>query len=219
MNWIYPAVTGIWQGFLIGLLSFGPAFFSLIHTGMQKGKKAGFQMALGIFLSEFTLAMLYFFGLGSLFANIYFQLSFSFLAATSIIYLGISGAVVKYDKFLKKMSKPQTNKKLNSVVLKGFYLNIINPFAIAGWGIILGSVSLKYSNGDKYSILVNIITILLTLFALDLYKVYLSDYLGRKLNNRIYYYVNKYFGFILLGIGLLFLYKFITLCIQYCNGL
>jgi len=63
---------GVWYGFLIGLLSFGPSFFTLIHTGIQGGKKQGMQVALGIFLSEMFVALLCFFWSQSVFhhANI-----------------------------------------------------------------------------------------------------------------------------------------------------
>jgi threonine/homoserine/homoserine lactone efflux protein len=42
-------------------------------------------------------------------------------------------------------------------------------------------------------------------------KVYLSHYIGRKLSERVYALVNRYFGVILSGIGLYFAYHFVLL--------
>jgi hypothetical protein len=39
----------------------------------------------------------------------------------------------------------------------------------------------------------------------------LSDYIGKKLSNGVYSLVNRYFGFILIAIGLYFAYHFVVL--------
>jgi hypothetical protein len=54
----------------------------------------------------------------------------------------------------------------------------------------------------------------LTVFSLDLGKVFLSDYIGRKLNLRIYYYFNKYVGLLLVIIGVYYAYHFVKLLIS-----
>jgi threonine/homoserine/homoserine lactone efflux protein len=64
---------------------------------------------------------------------------------------------------------------------------------------------------DRLPILVELVTILCTLLCLDLGKVYLSEYIGRKLSESVYALVNRYFGVILSGIGLYFAYHFVLL--------
>jgi len=82
------------------------------------------------------------------------------------------------------------------------------------WVGILGAISVGHdSKGSEYIILVEMLSILFTVFSLDLGKVYLSDFIGKKLNYRIYFFVNRYVGIILLVIGLYYVYHFIKLLI------
>jgi threonine/homoserine/homoserine lactone efflux protein len=215
MFWLVPLFKGIGQGILISILSFGPAFFTLIHSGITGGKKHGMRVALGIFLSELTMAVICFLGLSRVFTYPEFQLVFSFVAAASIIYIGVKGFSKKYTAFLKSIQVQTTGKES---FFKGFLMNLANPFVLFLWVGLLAAVSVSYDQHDpsyKWSILINLIAILLTLFAMDIGKVALSDYLGRKLSNKVYFYVNKYFGLILLFIGGYFFYHFCDLVIKY----
>ena len=80
----------------------------------------------------------------------------------------------------------------------------------------IGSISLKYAGEVEYKALltVNLITILLVLFLMDVLKVFLSHLIGKKLNSRIFFTINKYFGILLVLIGVGFLARFITLVIK-----
>jgi len=216
--WIIPILKGIGQGFLISILSFGPSFFTLINSGIKGGKSEGFRVALGIFLSELIMALICFFGLSRFFTLIEFQLAFSLFAATAISFIGIRGFYKKYQHFLRSMEQPAAKSKS---FIKGFTLNLINPFVLFLWISILAIVSVYYDKNEpqyEISILINLVSILFTLLLMDLGKVYLSDLLGRKLSRRVYYIVNKYFGIILLIIGISFFYHFITLLITYLNS-
>lgn len=218
MFWIIPILKGIGQGFLISILSFGPSFFTLINSGIKGGKAEGIRVALGIFLSELIMALICFFGLSRFFTLIEFRLAFSLFAATAICFIGIRGFYKKYHQFLRSMEEPVAKSKS---FFKGFILNLINPFVLFLWIGILAIVSVYYDKSEphyEFSILINLISILFTLLLMDLGKVYLSDFLGRKLSRRVYYYINKYFGLILFVIGLYFFYNFITLLIPYLKN-
>lgn len=199
---------GVWYGFLIGLLSFGPSFFTLIHTGIQGGKKQGMQVALGIFLSEMVVALLCFFGLSRYFTTASFQLVFTGMAAAAILYLGIQSV------FTKHHTLPEIKVSASASVYRGFFMNIINPFVMLLWVSVIATLSVggeAHTEHGRTLILVELITILCTLLALDLGKVYLSDYIGKKLSDRVYQLVNRYFGAILSAIGLYFTYHFVVL--------
>lgn len=218
MFWFYPLIKGISQGVLISLLSFGPSFFTLVHSGIQGGKKAGVIVALGIFLSEMTVALTCFFGLSHIFTYPEFQVGFSFVAAMSIAFLGVKGFIKKYDAFLKSIQVPVGG---GQSFFKGFFTNLLNPFVIFLWVGLLAAVSVSYNQHDKlyrYEILINLLAILMTLFTMDMGKVLLSDYLGKKLSNKVYFYVNKYFGLILLLIGAYFFYHFCVLLMDYLRA-
>jgi len=217
MFWIYPLFKGIGQGVLISLLSFGPSFFTLINSGIQGGKAAGMRVALGIFLSELLIAVFCFFGLSWFFVMPEFQMGFSFVAAVSIIFIGLKGFYKKYQHFIEGIEEPA--KKTQSF-FKGFLTNLANPFVILLWVGLLAAVSVSYNKNDVHyqaEILINLLSILMTLFAMDMGKVYLSDFLGKKMSNRVYYFVHKYFGLILFIIGCYFFYRFILLSMRYFN--
>lgn len=199
---------GVWYGFLIGLLSFGPSFFTLIHTGIKGGKRQGMQVALGIFLSEMFVALLCFYGLSGFFTAPNFQVVFTGAAAVAILFLGVKSA------FGKHHTLPEIKVSASASVYRGFFLNIINPFVMLLWVSVIATLSVGHSTHTepgKTMILIELISILVTLLALDLGKVYLSDYIGKKLSNGVYSLVNRYFGFILMAIGLYFAYHFVVL--------
>lgn len=215
MFWVIPLLKGLWQGILISLLSFGPSFFTLIHSGIQGGKRAGIRVAIGIFLSELTVALLCFFGLSHVFTFPEFQLVFSFAASAAILWLGLKGFFKRYKPFLKSIQVPAGN---GQSFFKGFITNMMNPFVLFLWVGLLAAVSVSYDQNEplyRYEILINLLAILGALLAMDLGKVILSDYLGRKLSNRVYFFMNRYFGLILLLIGVYFFYHFVVLLIKY----
>ena len=211
MDWVIAIAKGMGYGLFLGIMSFGPTFFALIQMGMQGGKSAGLRMAMGIFLSDMLVALACFLGLSTLFTTWWFQLGFSSFAALGIIFLGAKGILVEYKSFLRNVQKP-VNKNTN--FFQGFLVNLLNPFVILLWVGILGAISVGHdSKGSQYFILVEMLSILLTVFSLDLGKVYLSDFIGKKLNYRIYFFVNRYVGIILLVIGFYYVYHFIKLLI------
>lgn len=215
MFWLAPLIKGIGQGILISILSFGPAFFTLIQTGITGGKKHGMRVALGIFLSELTVALICFFGLSGIFTYPLFQLVFALIAAIAILFMGVRGYSKNYDSFIEGIKVPGSS---GQSFFKGFLMNLMNPFVVLLWVGLLAAVSVSYEQDTamyRWEILINLIAILISLFAMDMGKVLLSDYLGRKLSNRVYFLVNKYFGLILLGIGAYFLYRFVVLLANY----
>lgn len=217
MDWLIAIAKGIGYGLFLGIMSFGPTFFALIQMGMQGGKSAGLRMAFGIFLSDLLVALACFFGLSALFTTSWFQLGFSAFAAIGILFLGAKGAMIKYKSFLNNVQKPVNN---NTNFFQGFLVNLLNPFVILLWVGILGAISVGHDDvesNNRFFILVEMLSILLTVFSLDLGKVYLSDFIGKKLNYRIYFFVNRYVGIILLLIGGYYVYHFIKLLIPLIN--
>lgn len=212
MEWVIAISKGIGYGLFLGVMSIGPTFFALIQTGLQGGKAAGWRMAGGIFLSDLTVALGCFFGLAEFFITPEFQLGFSAFAAFGIISMGVKGVVVGYKKFMVNLQKPIDNK---ANFFQGFMVNLLNPFVLLLWVGILGAISVGHdaNTDEKYLILVQMLSILFTVFALDIGKVYLSDFIGKKLNFRLYYFIGKYVGYVLIAIGIYYLYHFFKLLV------
>lgn len=210
MQWILAISKGVGYGVFLGILSIGPTFFALIQTGMQGGKSAGLRMAFGIFLSDLVVALACFYGLADVFVMPYFQLGFSAFAAFGIVFIGVRGVIIGYRKFLKNLRKPVNNK---TNFLQGFIVNLLNPFVLILWVGILGSITVGHdaSKEDTYLILVQMLSILITVFSFDLGKVFLSDFIGKKLNFRNFFKISKYIGYALISIGVYYLYHFFKL--------
>ncbi len=210
MEWALAILKGIGYGLFLGVMSIGPTFFALIQMGMQGGKAAGLRMAAGIFLSDLLVALGCFFGLAAFFITPDFQLGFSAFAAFGILFMGVRGVVVGYRKFLTNLHKPIDHK---ANFFQGFFVNLLNPFVLILWVGILGAISVGHDSltQDRYLILAEMISILLTVFSLDLGKVYLSDFIGKKLNIKVYYHISRYIGYVLIAIGTYYMYHFFKL--------
>ncbi len=211
--YIFPVLNGIWQGFLISILLFGPAFFKLIHTSIQDGFQKGVILASGVFLSDLLVAVLCIFGVADFMQVPAFQKMYSLCGAVVLILMGIKYFRHQYKAFLQSYSARVPASKN---AFKGFFLNLVNPFTFILWFNVMGSISLKYADEPNYKILlsINLITILVVLFLMDVLKVFLSHLIGKKLNARIFFTINKYFGILLMGIGGVFLARFISIVLR-----
>lgn len=208
--YLFPILNGIWQGFFISILLFGPAFFKLIHTSIQEGFRKGVILASGVFLSDLLVVALCIFGFAEFMQTPSFQKMYSLLGAIVLFLLGIKAFRHQYKVFLKSYSERVPHSKS---LMRGFGLNLVNPFTFILWFNVLGSISLKYADEVQYKTLltINLLTILVVLFLMDILKVFLSHLIGKNLNARIFFTINKYFGLLLMLIGAVFLFRFINL--------
>lgn len=209
-NTFYPLFTGLWQGVLISLLLFGPAFFKLINVGMKEGFLKGIWLATGVVISDLLVVALLIYGLSDIINHSLFQKIYSMVAALAMIAIGLKSTFHKYKAFLLSYSQ-STVKGKN--LWSGFLLNLVNPFTFILWFNLLSTVALKYENSINIQkdLSLNILGILISIFLMDVLKVYLSNFIGKKISPRIFYFVNRYFGVIFILIGLFFIFTFIKL--------
>ncbi len=207
---VFPILNGLWQGFVISILLFGPAFFKLVHTSIQEGFKKGVILASGVFLSDLLVAILCVFGAAEFMQSPNFQKLYSLFASVALVLLGLKYFRHQYKAFLQSYSARVPSTKS---LLKGFWLNLINPFTFILWFNVMASISKEYLGEPHYKLLlgVNLISILVVLFMMDVIKVFLSHLIGKRLNSRIVFHVNKYFGILLMVIGGIFLMRFISM--------
>lgn len=208
--YLIPVLHGVWQGFFISILLFGPAFFKLLHTSIQEGFKKGVYLAFGVFFSDLLIALLCIFGVADFMKEPSFQKIYSLIGGVLLLMMGIKAIRHQYKAFLISYSERVPHSKN---IFNGFWLNLINPFTLILWLNVLGSISLKYAEEANYKLLItiNLITILLVLFLMDVLKVFLSHLIGKKLNSKVFFTINKYFGILLIIIGAVFLFRFVHL--------
>jgi threonine/homoserine/homoserine lactone efflux protein len=194
------------NGILIGLgmvIFVGPVFFLLLTSSLSGGWKAGLAVALGIILSDIFCVSLVSFGLAPLLSS-----------AQSLKYLGIGSGVVLIFlgvKYLlkKQIHVPISNIKSSTFIFhyfsKGFLINFINPFV---WLVWLGIIKYAESNAQQHST-IYLIGVLVGIFATDVAKVFIANWINRWLDVTKLSKIYKLIGLVLIGFGIKMLYDFI----------
>ena len=203
----------IYQGIVIILLltfSFGPAFFSLINTGIKYGYKPGSLLAIGIVSSDFFLCimicLLVHFGAVNLLQD---EKAKTFSAIIGGIILVVFGAFY----FKKHVTKSETNIDIEYqaphpflMLLKGFILNLFNPTV---WCLWLGNVT-AVSKSLDYSFIKMIIFFSIVLAAtlfVELTKVSVAGKIKIYLTDKLMTIINYITGTILIICGLVLIYN------------
>ena len=91
-------------------------------------------------------------------------------------------------------------------IIKGYLLNLINPFLLIFWMGVMGFVVAEY-NSDKEKLAVFFGTSLATVFATDLLKCFVANKIKRLLNPKVLKLVNHGFGILLIVLGIYLMIK------------
>lgn len=188
--------------------SFGPAFFALINTGIKHGYRTGSLLATGVIVSDFLLCMLVIllvhFGATNLIQD---EKNQRFMGILAGIILVIFGALY----FRKPVAKTDDTIEIKepsavSTLVKGFFLNILNP---AVWIIWLGNVT-AVSKSLDYSVIKMIIYFSITLalvWLVELAKIKGSLKLKQLLTEKAMHTINNITGGLLIAFGLILIYN------------
>jgi threonine/homoserine/homoserine lactone efflux protein len=202
-------VTPIWYGWLIGIgisiLLFGPAFFLLVNTSIRDGFSRGVLLSLGVFVSDLILVLIIHYGLSSFYDSLLFKTIFSFVAGIAMLIWGIKTFRGKYRNFLADLHK-QSSKK--GSLLKGFLMNILNPFAFVLWTTTLANVSSHYESSEPYytqKVIIAVISILFGLLSMDIIKAFTFNRIGKYIPKRGFFRIQSIIGLVLVAAGVYFM--------------
>ncbi len=208
--------NGIIFGFLLSFL-FGPAFFVLIETSIKKGFKSALFLDIGILLSDAIYL------LASLFvaerinswlnANPYIK----YVAGSVFLLLGFISIFKNYTNLKYQVEHNKEIKEIESsnnniivyplhLIIKGLGLNAINPGVLVFW-IASCTYATNELNIQGINLLYYFGTTLLTMFAVDILKIYFSSKLKQKLNNKTISIVGMLIGCILVFFGIAIYFK------------
>ena len=208
--------NGIIFGFLLSFL-FGPAFFVLIETSIKKGFKSALFLDIGILLSDAIYL------LASLFvaerinswlnANTYIK----YVAGSVFLLLGFISIFKNYTNLKYQVEHNKEIKEIESsnnniivyplhLIIKGLGLNAINPGVLVFW-IASCTYATNELNIQGINLLYYFGTTLLTMFAVDILKIYFSSKLKQKLNNKTISIVGMLIGCILVFFGIAIYFK------------
>jgi len=197
---MHPFFQGIILGLTLSAL-LGPALFTLLQTSIHRGLKAGIFLAFGIFLSDVSVVYLALLGALQLINQKNNYMIVGVIGGSILIGFGIY-------TFLHKIHIDDDNKGIEvrvpgplTYVLKGFFLNIMNPFVWFFWISAMVGVSATLG-GDKYRIMTFFIGTLVTVLGADILKVFIAHRIKDHLNVKILVLVNHLVGIFLVVFGI-----------------
>ena len=201
------------EGVLLGLLvaiSLGPAFFAIIQTSINKGFKYGVFMAMGISLSDMMLVTISYLIGATLFDNPQNKVYVGLIGGVILIIFG-SVSWAKKPEILKRRNvnyQTPSGRPLYLYIIRGFFLNIANPFLFFFWFGALGFVGKNASEGKMLeSTIIFFAGTFSIVFATDILKSYIGDKIKGFLRPRKELILNKVVGIALVIFGIILMFR------------
>ena len=202
-------IRAILDGIILGLtlaLLIGPAFFTLIQTSIKHGFNSGVALAIGIFISDTTCVFLAYLGASQLFDN-----------PENKVIIGVIGGIIMIIfgtvNVFHKPAAQDDGVEIKSrspfwMMVKGYILNILNPFVLLFW---IGAVTLESSKFefDIPKVVACFSVTLLTVLATDFLKAYIALKIRELLSPGLLLKVNRVAGIILIVVGMSLIYRVI----------
>ncbi len=201
-------VEGAVLGVTLALLA-GPAFIALVQTSIHRGFYSGLQFAIGISLSDITLIVLSYVGLLQIFGSTRQYLVLGIIGGCFLISFG----VITYNRKHSIPSNIPINLKVKTgrffkYLIKGYFLNIFNPFLLIFWVGVMGLVGAKYSI-PSHEINMFFSGCIIAVFTTDLIKILISRQIKRYLTVRVLTLLNRIVGSLLVLFGLVLIMRVI----------
>ena len=179
---------------------------ALFQTSIVRGVKAGFVLAVGILISDVVLISVSYLGL----SNLIVKGNSLVLGIIAGLILIISGSISLFRTTVPQESNtnqlPDMNSRLPVLLIKGFLLNIANPFVLIFWIGIMGFAASNYGM-HSYGFFIFFLGLLSTAFSSDLMKCYLSGFLKKVMASKTIVIVNKVIGAIFIAVGIFVICK------------
>lgn len=207
-------ISGFFLGLTLAVL-IGPAFFTLIQTSINHGFRIGMFLAIGIFLSDLTLVSLSFLGASQFISGEKVRIAFGIIGGLILIVYGVYTflkKVVNYSE--KEEGDSEIIKKIHApqpilYMIKGYFLNLINPFLLIFWVGVMSFVTAEYNDRPNKNLDVIIFfgTALATVLATDFLKCFVANQIKRFLSHKVLSFMNHALGLVLIGTGLYLIIK------------
>jgi threonine/homoserine/homoserine lactone efflux protein len=202
------------QGVLIGLIvsvTAGPAFITIIQTGIHRGFWAGFFTSAGVLLSDICMITLSYLGASIIYNDPQNKLYIGLIGGAILISFGIYTFSRKPEILLRRSSKYKTPVRKPgplTYLVKGFFLNFLNPFILIFWLTAMSWVTSRAEEGRLLTYtLVFFSGTLSTIFSLDLLKSFIGNKISAYLKPRILLWINRIMGLGLIAFGIVLIVK------------
>ncbi len=187
--------NGLIFGLLLTIL-IGPVFFSLIQNSIEKGFWAGFFMAVGIASSDALYIVITYLGISQIINNETFNLWLGGIGGAIMLAFGLVSIFKPVPVKGAKQGHEESSGWFRQVC-KGFFLNGINPFVLFFWISIASKVTLNYQY-DNYEATTFFVTLIATVFGMDVLKTYFSTKLSEIVTPRFMKIMNRVVGIALI---------------------
>ncbi len=200
-----PFIEGSIVGLTLAVL-LGPALFALIQTSIHNGFRSGTMLAVGIFLSDLALVFMSFLGAIKILNDDSHRLVFGFVSGMILISYGIVA-------FTRKVKTTENGDPVITVesnrfkyLLKGFFLNITNPFVWLFWMGLTVGVTSNYGEETGAATLFFSGTLFAILFT-DVVKVLIAKGIKNYMKPVIIRRLNHFVGVLLIGFGVVLMIR------------
>ncbi len=205
-----PFFEGILLGFTLALFfGFGPAFFALIQTAIHRGFWKGFQLAVGVFLNDLFVVTVSVWGAHAIMNDVNSHKWFGIAGGVILIVFGIVSYKHKIEvedpdpsSDIVKTAQPHFMVYL----VKGFLLNIANPFVWLFWPTVVLGVAAPFTD-TLTDIILFFSGTLSVVFLSDVTKVYLASKIKRYITDKFLITINKAAGIALIIFGVVLIIR------------
>jgi len=196
---MHPLIQGILLGFTLSVMP-GAPLFTLLQTSIHRGMKSGIFLALGVFLSDVSVVYLSFLGALQFINQKHNYMIAGFIGGSILIGFGIY-------TFYHKVKMDENNMHIEvrvagpvTYLLKGFFLNIMNPFVWILWISAMVGVSSGFGD-NKHGMALFFIGTLATIFSSDMLKVFIAHKIKQRLKASLILRINHFVGLLLIVFG------------------
>lgn len=217
------------EAFLAGMalsFMFGPAFFTLLQTSLEKGFKCAFWIANGIFLCDSLLVLVSFLGASRLFTDPSASKVIGIVGGVILVLMGVytfrKRVVINATGETEKLQFSSADSP-GMYFLKGFLMNLANPGTWIFWFVTVGAITAQYTTDSGevvgFRVFVFFLITLCTVFSMDVLKSFIANKIKKIVNERTIKVVNKVVGVVLMLFGVyLLLSTFVPLNIDSVTG-
>ncbi|HDO28122.1 MAG TPA: hypothetical protein ENH02_08405 [Bacteroidetes bacterium] len=197
MNALYEGIAlGLSLSFIFG---FGPAFFAEIHTALHRGFWSGVLLASGVFINDITVVVLILLGAVSAVGNMEHYKFLGIIGGGLLIIFGI--VTFRRKIMIQSTDEEENNNKPRLLFfVKGFVLNLANPFVWLFWISVVVSATASYK-ADTYKLVLFFSSTLGVVFLSDIFKVFTASRLKKFLTDKFLITMNKIAGIALFVFG------------------
>ena len=210
MIFVEGIIVGLSLAFIMG---FGPSFFTLVQTSINRGFKSAMFLDLGVILNDIMIVAL------MMMTNLQFNLSGD---NNNLVYAGISASIIliifgvytytlspkkiihisehNNEKIEKLNEKFDDDPKWFVYISKGFVINIFNPFVWIFWITCVATASSNYG-GDKYSLMTFFMGVFATTLFFDIAKAAGASYIKKFFTEKMLRIFNQITGIALILFG------------------